>query len=79
MAPTQELIDDIYRSKVRRAREVPIERKILSGAEIFEEVCHRMIEGLRHENPGATEEEIRHLLRLRFRRLRQVRAADVRK
>ena len=78
MEPTQELIDAIYRGKVLRARKIPIEQKILSGGQIFEDVCHRMIEGLRWQNPGATDEDLRHLLRFQFRRLRQVRAADVR-
>jgi hypothetical protein len=79
MQPTQELIDSIYREKVLRARETPIEQKVLAGAEIFEMVCQRMADGLRSENPGADDARIDELLRRRLDRLRRLREAVVRK
>jgi hypothetical protein len=50
MEPTQELIDEIYRERVLRARRTPIEQKILAGADLFEGVCTRMADGLREEH-----------------------------
>jgi hypothetical protein len=78
MQPTQELIDAIYREKVLRAREVPLEQKILAGAQLFDDVCERMAAGLRAENPTATEDEIEERLRQRLDFLRKLRASDVR-
>ncbi len=74
MGPTQELVDDLYRERVLRAREIPPEQKLSAGARIFEEVCERMAAGLRDENPGADEAAIEHLLRRRLELLRRVRA-----
>ncbi len=78
MAPTQELIDAIYRSKVLRARAMSPEEKLLAGANLFEEMCERMVAGLRRENPTSDDATIQELLRLRFERLRRLRDADVR-
>lgn len=78
MQPTQELIDDIYRERVLRARRTPPEQKLLAGAELFEMACRRMADGLRHENPGADEPTIQRLLRERLDRLDRVRAAHAR-
>jgi hypothetical protein len=79
MGPTPGLIDEIYREKVLRARRTPIEEKVLSGAELFEQVALRMKAGLSSENPGADDATIEALLVKRIARLRQVRAADVRR
>jgi hypothetical protein len=79
MQPTQELIDSIYREKVLRARQAPVDQKVLAGAEIFEMVCQRMADGLRAEKPGADEVTIGEFLRQRLDRLRRLREADVRK
>jgi hypothetical protein len=72
MEPTQELIDEIYRERVLRARRTPIEHKILAGGELFERVCAGMADGLRDENPGADEAKIQELLRRRLELLRRL-------
>jgi hypothetical protein len=72
MEPTIELIDDIYRERVLRARRTPIEQKILAGGDLFEGVCERMAAGLRDENPGADEDKIQELLRHRLAILRRL-------
>jgi hypothetical protein len=72
MEPTKELIDDIYRERVLRARKTPIEQKIAAGGELFEGVCERMADGLRHENPGADDATIQELLRCRLALLRRL-------
>jgi hypothetical protein len=74
MGATKELIDDIYRERVLRARRTPIEQKFLAGGQLFEDVCVRMAAGLRHENPGADEATIQELLRRRFDLLHRLRA-----
>lgn len=72
MGPTQELVDAIYRERVLRARRTPIEFKLRAGGELFEEVCQRMADGLRDENPGADEATIQDLLRRRLALLRRL-------
>ena len=78
MAPTQELIDALFRSKVLRARAMSPEERVGAGATLFEEMCERMAAGLRRENPTADDATIQGLLRLRLDRLRRLRDADVR-
>lgn len=76
MQPTQELLDDIYRERVLRARLVPLEQKLLAGGELFESVCDRMRDGLRDENPGAGRETIEVLLGRRLELLRRLRSGQ---
>jgi len=66
MVPTQELIDDIYREKVRRARATPPGEKVYAGARLFEEVCRRMVAGIRHQFPDADEQRVQDILRQRL-------------
>ena len=73
MEPTQELLDAIYRDRVLRARQVPPGNKLLAGGELFEQVCDRMRDGLRYENPGVGEETIEELLGRRLDLLRRLR------
>jgi hypothetical protein len=74
MEPTQELVNEIYRDRVLRAREVPLEQKILAGAELFEQVCGRMRAGLRDENPGVDGATIELLLHRRLDLLHRLRS-----
>ncbi len=76
MEPTLELLDAIYRDRVLRARQVPPGNKLLAGGELFEQVCDRMRDGLRDENPGADEETIEELLRGRLDLLRRLRSGQ---
>lgn len=73
MEPTQELIDSIYRGRVLRARHIPLDQKLLLGPELFEEVCARMADGLRNENPDADEQRIQELLVARLALLQRLR------
>jgi hypothetical protein len=72
MEPTRELIDEIYRERVLRARQVPLEQKLFAGARLFDEVCDRMRAGLRDENPEADCATIEELLRRRLDLLRRL-------
>jgi hypothetical protein len=75
MKPTQELVDEIYRQRVRRARATPPEQKILDSFRLFEFSHRIMLDGIRNENPEADERQIQELALRRFeilRRLEQV-------
>lgn len=76
MEPTQELIDALFRDKVLRARAMSPEEKMLAGGRLFDEMCERMVAGLRRENPLADESTIQELLQLRFQRLQRLRDSD---
>jgi hypothetical protein len=66
MGPTKELVDDIYRERVLRARRTPIEQKLFAGAELFEYACRLTCDGIRHQNPGIDESRVQQILRDRL-------------
>lgn len=59
-------------AKVRQARLMSEEERVLAGPRLFAGVCERMKEGLRDERTDATEEEIHRLLLQRLARLRKL-------
>jgi hypothetical protein len=63
-------------AKVRQARMMSGEERVLAGPRLFAGVCERMKEGLRDENPEAVEEEIHQMLLLRLSRLKKLEAAS---
>jgi hypothetical protein len=73
MEPTQELVDSIYRERVLRARRTPLDQKLLSGPELFAEVCRRMADGIRNESPDADEQRVQVLLQARLDLLERLR------
>ncbi len=66
MEPTKELADEIYRERVLRARQTPIEQKLWAGAELFEYACRVTCDGIRHQNPGINEARVQEILRDRL-------------
>jgi hypothetical protein len=62
MEPTQELIDDIYRERVLRARLMSPEEKILAGPQLFDYACRIARDGIRDQNPDATDEQVETIL-----------------
>lgn len=66
MGPTKELIDDIYRQRVRRARAMAPEEKLLAGPRLFEMACRITADGIRAQFPHANEAEVRRILRDRL-------------
>jgi hypothetical protein len=77
--PTQQLIDELYLDKVRAAREMSPEQKLLAGPRLFERSCRIMLDGLRHENPDASEERLQQLLRERLAIIRRLEGKDDRR
>lgn len=67
--------DAIWLAKVRQARSMTEEDRVLAGPRLFAGVCERMKEGLRDENPEANEPEIHRLLLRNLKRLRKIETA----
>jgi hypothetical protein len=73
MGPTEELIDEIYRERVCRARRTAVEDKFLAGPQLFAAACRRMADGIRNENPGVDEQRVQELLAQRLALLQRLR------
>ncbi|WP_390844796.1 hypothetical protein [Anatilimnocola floriformis] len=69
MAPTQELIDDIYRERVERARSATFDEKLLGGLELFDAACEWSRMGLRARFPDDSDEQIENRLSEQLARL----------
>ncbi|MBI5759571.1 MAG: hypothetical protein HZA46_13715 [Planctomycetales bacterium] len=72
MQPTQELIDDIYREKVLRARQTPPEQKVQAGPRMFELACQLAMAGIRDRYPDADEAQVRQILTRQLARVRKL-------
>lgn len=59
-------------AKVRQARMMSDEDRILAGIRMFSGVCERMKEGIRDDRPAAAEEEVHQLLLQRLAKLRRL-------
>lgn len=73
MKPDQQLVDDLYRQKVRAARAMSPEDKLLAGPRLFERSCRIMLDGIRSEYPEADEDRVQEILRERLALLRRLR------
>ena len=62
----QPLIDELYREEVLEARRMPLEEKLLLGERLFRWACEITLAGIRHQNPGASEDESQRILRERI-------------
>jgi len=60
------LSDAIYRETVLEARQMSPEEKFLLGEELFEYACSITLSGIRHQNPGFSEEECQQELQRRL-------------
>jgi hypothetical protein len=78
MMPTisKQLIDELFLDKVRAARAMSPEAKLLAGPRLFERACRIMLDGLRNENPDADEERLQQLLRERLALIRRLEGDD---
>jgi hypothetical protein len=63
---TQRLIDELYREELREARAMSPEEKLRAGQQLFEGACRITLAGIRHQNPGASEEQCLEILRQRL-------------
>ena len=72
MEPGQELIDELYRARVFRARATPPEEKLLAGARLFDRSCRIMADGIRDEYPTADDRRGREILVQRLALIRRL-------
>ena len=72
MEPTKDLIDQLYRERVLRARAMPPEEKLLAGPRLFDIVCRRMAAGVRNEFPDADQSRVEQIVRDRLRLARRL-------
>jgi hypothetical protein len=59
-------------AKVRQARMMSEEERIVAGIRMFSGVCDRMKEGIRDDSPEAAEEEVHRILLQRLVKLRRL-------
>jgi hypothetical protein len=62
MDPTNQLVDEIFRERVLRARATPPAEKLLDGPRLFDYACRITKAGIRHQHPSATDREIDQIL-----------------
>jgi hypothetical protein len=72
MESIKELADEIYRERVLRARQTPMEQKLLVGGELFDLACEFACAGIRHQNPEADEAQVQAMLRDRLELARRL-------
>ena len=66
MEPTKELIDELFGKRVRKARRMSPEEKLLGGARLFHRSCRIMADGIRSQFPDADEQRVQEILRQRL-------------
>lgn len=62
MQPTQELIDQLFREEVLRARSMSMTDKFFAGTRLFELACRFTVAGIRNDHPEADERRVQELL-----------------
>lgn len=62
MQPTKELIDELYREEVERARQMSPEDKLLAGPRLFDWACRITADGIRAQFPDADEQHVQKIL-----------------
>jgi hypothetical protein len=65
-SPYAPLIDQLYREEVLEARRMNPEDKLILGERLFRWACAVALEGIRFQNPNASEAECQRLLRARL-------------
>jgi hypothetical protein len=57
-----ELIKELYRDKIRAARNMSPAEKLAASGDLFDEVCARMRSGIRAQFPDADDEAVERIL-----------------
>ena len=66
MQPTPDLIDELYRDKVRQARAMTAGQRLMAAAELFDQVCSLMASGVRNQYPDADDARVRAIVNERL-------------
>ena len=75
MQPTKELIDELYRERVERARQMSPEDKLLAGLDLFDLTSTIMADGVRDQFPDADQHRVQEILRERLALIRRLEAS----
>ncbi len=75
MQPTKELIDELYRERVERARQMSPEDKLLAGLDLFDLTSTIMADGIRDQFPDADQQRVQKILRERLALIRRLEAS----
>lgn len=73
MEANQALFDEIFRRKVIGARQMTPEQRVVESLRHSDACARIMRDGVRHQFPAATEEEVTRILVERLRRVEQIR------
>lgn len=65
-SPYAPMIDELYRQEVLEARRMSPEEKLILGERLFRWACAITLEGIRFQNPEASEDQCQRLLRERI-------------
>ncbi len=76
MEPTDDLIDQLYRERVLRARAQPPAEKLWAGPRLFDAACRVTMCGIRASHPQADEEQVLRILRQRLALARRLEDAE---
>jgi hypothetical protein len=71
MEPRSELEDAAFWERVRRARQMTPQERILEGFRLFEQYCEDMAAQIRREYPQLDEPQVQQLLTQRLELLRR--------
>jgi len=74
MDEKQPQIDPMFAAQVRQARNMTPEQRVLEGMRLSDLALQIMADGVRHQFPGASEEDVRRLVHQRMQRIRQLEA-----
>ncbi len=66
MAPTQELVDELFLEEVQEARQMTPEQKLLAGEQLYRYAERITLAGIRNENPGIDHQRALEILQERF-------------
>lgn len=69
--------DAIYRERVERARATPPEVKLIEGFRLFDRACGLMRDGIRHQFPNASPEQVEEILQRRLDIARRLQDGDL--
>jgi len=64
-------MDESFWQQVERARRMTGDERVREGLALFDRALSIMSDGIRHQFPDATEEEVRQIRRERLARIRQ--------
>jgi hypothetical protein len=76
-ASSKALMDAIFRDKVRRARQTPMDQKMLDGPRLFDMNCQIMRSGIRAQHPEFDEAQVEKELRRRLAIARRIDDAGI--